>query len=316
MSTTNDLRHSITITKGNLRTTIKIRLNDECKNGHEDFAITADVYEQDKRGRWTDYMGGCCHEHILELRPDLKPFVNLHLCTWEGLPMHCVSNAWYWFAGMFPDNLGERYTGATGSSGKSAAECRRIFSEHLRLTESEVDSFVAAGPRSKDELQALIEDMGLPARWRAEAASAITQLESWTGKSFKSTATRGFWEPLPESTREEIKRRRESGYYSPNAVAARDEQAKRDRIAKKLAELQKERDKSITNINARFEVMQWLASRGFELENWIYYSHTKTFCLGWRNPAKPEEVNAFLEVAPEFPARFEIECADGRKLSN
>lgn len=45
----NDLRHTIdTKDKDGNSMRIKIRLNDECKNGHQDFAITADVWEKGK----------------------------------------------------------------------------------------------------------------------------------------------------------------------------------------------------------------------------------------------------------------------------
>lgn len=313
---TNTLKHSFTITTATQRTKVKITLADDCRNGHEDFSITADVDEKDARGIWREYMGGCCHDHILSLRPDLKPFVDLHLSTWQGVPMHAVSNAWYWFAGIFPDNFGEKYSGATGSSGKSADECRRIFAEHLRITPQEVQALIDSCPRTKEELQALLEDMSLPARWQSEAAAAIRQLEAWTGNTFESKATRGFWEPLPQDVREAIKARRASGYYSPEQVAARDADAKQERINKALAELETERDGKIQQAQEKFAAFSWLASRAFQLDNWIYYSHTRSFCFGWKNPVKPHELAAFLEVASEFPAAYEVKCSDGRTLNN
>jgi hypothetical protein len=220
---TNTLKHSITVTTATQRTKIKIRLSDDCRNGHEDFSITADVDEKDARGIWRERMCGCCHEHILTLRPDLKPFVDLHLSAWQGVPMHAMADAWYWFAGIFPDNLGEKYTGATGSSRKSPDECHRIFVEHLRITPQEAHALIDASPRTKEELHALLEDMSLPARWQSEAAAAIRQLEEWTGNTFESKATRGFWEPLPQDVREEIKALRASGYYDPAQADAGEE---------------------------------------------------------------------------------------------
>ena len=46
--------------------------------------------------RKTRMVGGCCHDEILKLRPDLKPFVDLHLCNSKGQPMSPIENGWYW----------------------------------------------------------------------------------------------------------------------------------------------------------------------------------------------------------------------------
>lgn len=114
--TTNDIRHGITVFSngGKTRTAIKIRLNDECKNGREDFSITADIDEKDGRGQWRKSGGGCCHEHILSLRPALAPFVALHLSDYQGAPMHTGSNAFYWFA-RFNGGLGQQHHGGSGT---------------------------------------------------------------------------------------------------------------------------------------------------------------------------------------------------------
>ena len=45
--------------------TVQVRFDDECGNGHNTFAITADI-----RGRFID-MGGCLHDEIREHFPEL-----------------------------------------------------------------------------------------------------------------------------------------------------------------------------------------------------------------------------------------------------
>jgi hypothetical protein len=319
---TNNLKHSITVISAKEKTLIKIHLNDECKNGHEDFSITADVWDKAANGNWRESMGGCCHEHILSLRPKLKPFVDLHLSTFEGVPMHAMSNAWYWFQGAFPEsadcsnvNLGPCH-GGTGSGAKSPAECRAIFAEHIRATPEQVEAIAATNPRTQQELQAVIEDMGLPAQWKQEADAAIKQMEEWTGQTFESQATRGRFEPLSAEVKQIIAERRANGYYSPENVAARDAQAKADRKAVKLAEIKKDLEINCAKLRAEYDGKKWLLEHDQDLSNWIYYTHTKTFCLGWRNPAKEHEVSSFLDIASEFPYNYEIKCADGRKLSN
>jgi hypothetical protein len=280
---TNDLRQSFTVFSkgGKEKTVIKIRLNDKCLNGHEDFAMTADIYEDGK-----DVGGGCCHKHILALRPDLAPFAALHLSDWKGAPMHAASNAWYWFQGAFPDsadhspNLGACH-GGTGSSAKTPDECKRIFMEHIRADESQVKHIVTAAPRSEQELQAVMEDMGFPAQWEREAKRAILQMEEWAGKTFQSQATRSQFTPLSQEVRTLINERRASGYYEPAQVQARDIAAKAEKKAKRIASIHADHSKSITKLESKLAVELALAEFFPDNANVIYYDHTKEVSFNW-----------------------------------
>jgi hypothetical protein len=282
-STTNDLRHGITVIQGEEKTVIKIKLNDECKNGHEDFSMTADIYED---GR--DVGGGCCHDHILKLRPDLKPFADLHLATWQGVPMYAVENGFYWFAGFVPAvGSAVEYHGGSGRDGKPQDECRRIFAEMMRATPEQVEAIVSAMPRSKDELQAVLEDLGFPAQWQSEAQAAIAQLEQWTGKTFKSEATRGHWEPLSDEKRALIAERRATGYYSPEQVAARDAEKFAKAKAAKLKDIQDGVTESTEKLRRNAQVRTYFIERYFpHFQNFIYYDHTNTVAVNWSNTEK------------------------------
>lgn len=299
--TTNDLRHGFTVFSdgGKTRTAIKIRLNDEFRNGREDFSITADIDEKDGRGRWQESGGGCCHDHILKLRPDLAPFVALHLSDKDGAPMHCAANAFYWFAG-FNGGLGEQFHGGSGRDGKSPDECRRIFAEHVRATDSQVDAIVALNPRTKEELQSVLEDMQFPEQWKREADAAIAQLEAWTGKRFASTATRPGFQRLTPETRALIAERRASGYYEPAQVAARDEAARIARKEKRIASLKADAAKAHEKIDHNLAVALALAEH-FEKPNAIYYDHTNELRFNWSDLDKlhtREEFESFVAAVP------------------
>ncbi len=73
-------RYSITAT---------VRHDDQCGNGHNTFALTADIREN---GR--EYMGGCCHEEVAKRIPELAPFIKWHLTSTDG-PMHYEANTVY-----------------------------------------------------------------------------------------------------------------------------------------------------------------------------------------------------------------------------
>ena len=66
------MRTKINKTVGNTKYEIEIRLDDECKNGHDDFAMTADIKEKRRNGRWVYVGGGCCHEKIVKVMPSLS----------------------------------------------------------------------------------------------------------------------------------------------------------------------------------------------------------------------------------------------------
>lgn len=69
----------------------EVRFDDNCGNGHNSFAITADVY---RPGARDIDAGGCLHDEIVEAFPELSHLIKWHLCNSDG-PMHYVSNALY-----------------------------------------------------------------------------------------------------------------------------------------------------------------------------------------------------------------------------
>ena len=64
--------------------TVTLRYDDQCGNGHNTFSMTASGRD----------MGGCCHEEIVQAFPDLEPFIKWHLCSSDG-PLHYIENTIY-----------------------------------------------------------------------------------------------------------------------------------------------------------------------------------------------------------------------------
>jgi hypothetical protein len=72
----------------------EIRFDDECGNGHNTFAVTADIFRAIQyRGkvRTEDIGGGCCHDDIAAAFPELAHLIRWHLFDQTG-PMHYVAN--------------------------------------------------------------------------------------------------------------------------------------------------------------------------------------------------------------------------------
>jgi len=109
---------------------VKVRYDDECGNGHNSFAITADIYTTDRQpgeetikhaeGRtlWLNSCG-CQHDEVAKRFPNLAPLVKWHLFDSTG-PMHYIANtvyhadehgpthAWVYFTGQNdPLEIGE-----------------------------------------------------------------------------------------------------------------------------------------------------------------------------------------------------------------
>jgi hypothetical protein len=118
------------------RITATVRYDDQCGNGHNSFAITADIYRAE-RGRWAEDSFGCCHDEVARRFPELAPFLKWHGMTSEG-PTHYVANtvyharqhgathAWVYYTGIAdPLNLGgvaERLLGYLEASDAKKAE--------------------------------------------------------------------------------------------------------------------------------------------------------------------------------------------------
>lgn len=77
------------------RITVKLRYDDECNNGHNTFAITADIDEKKKNGQWRKDSGGCLHDDIAKHFPKYEKYIKYHLMSSDG-PMYYIENSLYW----------------------------------------------------------------------------------------------------------------------------------------------------------------------------------------------------------------------------
>jgi hypothetical protein len=265
---TNDLRHSILAhdSEGN-PIYIKIELNDDCKNGHQDFSITGDIYEKGKP-KTDRYLigGGCIYEEILKAKPELKIFVDLHLCDYKGIPMHAVANGFYHLRTGFNNTKIE-------DSGFKAEYC-----EYYRISPVQFDSL----NKSENELQYALslQNLGILAQWEKQAKEAIAILEEMTGQKFKIDSKRTqFVAPTADQLKEE-EEKQDSGYYTAEAI----EQRKSDKKQAVLQSLIDDRDKEIKKANTEFEVKAQVLEIGGKaaLDNCIYYHHSNTLGFNWK----------------------------------
>lgn len=138
----------------------KVRHDDCCGNGHNSFAITADIYSSKCRARRDGYYrgvggwisGGCQHEEVAKHLPKLRQFIRWHLCDTEGGPMHYKANALY-HAGHTP-----RWMPLPGESVNYPADWP-VFASHVVLGAVQGDP-ATTGPLEKmttPELEAWLD---------------------------------------------------------------------------------------------------------------------------------------------------------------
>lgn len=158
METTNNLKYSVTkkTSEGYLK--VEIRLNDECKNGMEDFAITAELNKFESFSDNGFICGGCMHKDIVKEFPEFKIFVDLHLSDCNGLPMYAVANGNYHF-----ENSGKEVT-----------------KSYLRLNDEEYNKLVKL-----KTVEGLIGSTDILSRWKKEANEAIQLLEELNDNKVK-----------------------------------------------------------------------------------------------------------------------------------
>ena len=79
-------------TNGRMR--VEIMFDDNCRNGHNTFHITADVWTDESRRMRDIAAGGCMHDEIAAVFPELMPLIKWHGVASDG-PVHYPDNAVY-----------------------------------------------------------------------------------------------------------------------------------------------------------------------------------------------------------------------------
>ena len=267
METTNDLRFTTGKTVGKESITVKIRLNDECKNGHQDFSITGEVYETGKP-RTDRFLitAGCIHDTIEKHFPEFIPFIRLHLCDYKGIPMHASANGFYHLQNGFSKNP------------KDSDNFKSEYCDYYRVTPEQFDKLEDSF--SELHFASLIIDLGILEQWDNEAKKAIEQLEQLTGKKFVIDSKRTQWHP----TDEQIKKEREliaSGHYSAKKIAER----KQAKIDQKIKDMEQDASKKIAEIKQDLDLdIQLYKMGGSRFQHGvIWYKHTNTLKINWSN---------------------------------
>lgn len=253
---------------------VKIRLSDDCHNGHADFAITGDFYDYVNG----EHACGCIHEIIEAIYPEFKPFIDLHLCDAKGAPMYAQGNGFYHLRNS----------------------SREMTMKELRITRQEYDKFLLEA-EDQFNFTYLLQTMGIPDRWEKEAQAAIKQLEALTGNTFEDASVRYQFTPLTPEEMRLAEERIAEGYYTKEAFAKRKREAARQARREKIEQLQQRARNAKQKIDRELQVELYLFKLGAPLESFIYYDHSNEVTFNWthriyeRERIGEEQYNALMK---------------------
>jgi hypothetical protein len=264
---TNSLIYRANKVANGVNTFVTIRLNDECKNGHQDFSITGEVYEAGKPKIDRNLISaGCCHDEILKAFPEFKIFVDLHLCDYLGNPMYATANGYYHLKNGF------------NNTQTNSKDFESKFCNYYRISKDDFKSLAKA--ESKTHYAILLLELNIPAKWKKQAEFAIKKLEQLTGNEFLIDSVKNnFGMPSDEELAAE-KEKLNTGYYSQSAKETRHKEA----VEKSINDLRQSANKAINAINTELNIKIELFKIGGKdlLDKAIYYTHRNEICFNWR----------------------------------
>tara|TARA_R110001592_G_scaffold357192_1_gene659988 strand:+ start:538 stop:1422 length:885 start_codon:yes stop_codon:yes gene_type:complete len=269
------MKKIIDINNSKTNAVIKIKLADDCKNGHQDFSITATFYEPNKRRTDRNLLtAGCCHDEILKAMPELKMFVDLHLCDYEGSPMYAIENGFFNLSNLTKEK----------------------YINYFNITAEQYEEL----KKAKDKLYfaELIMQLGIKTSWGKRAKAAIKTLEKMTNTKFINTSTKRNFKQLTAEQKEEISQKIKEGFYSAENIEKREEQKKQDKKDKTIKDLKETAKKAIEKINIELSIKMYVLSQGYCIENVIYYDHTNKLKFNWldyKDKISESEFNYFVE---------------------
>ena len=265
---------------------IKIRLNDECKNGHQDFSITGDIYSNQTGAKSDIYFldGGCIHNEISKHMPQFKQFINLHLCDYSGAPMHPSANGFYHIKQGF------------NNTEAGTEETKKEYCEYYRVTPSQYDKLYKS--ENEIEFSILLDQLGILKSWNEEAKEAIKELEKLTGNIFVNDSKRSHHTPPTAEQISDFKAKQKNGYYTDENKKIRAKAKLKADNEKKIEKLKAEAQKKIDNAKNELNTMLLINKKGLSLDNVIYYSHTNTISFNWKSyetKITEEQFNKFIK---------------------
>ena len=261
------------------------------ENGYSYFYAVGDVYEL-KRMREKVISSGSIHEEILKYFPEFKIFVQLHVNSSYGMPVHMLSNLKF---AIDNDKIDEicRYLGISD-----------VMAKELICWGEEIDY-----------IKYFLEENDIIYHLRSKANKAIKMLEELTNDEFENPDVLGLYDydPLNNDTKEKIKKMHENGYFTmDNVIKRRDEKIKELNL--KFLEKEKMKlEKEKREIDNEIKVLEYLCDEGISLINHAYLRSVNVLAINLyetrENAMSEEDYKRFLDNVDysKLPTGIEFE---------
>lgn len=257
------------VENGNTKIIVTIRLNDECKNGHQDFSITADGYEK-RNGHFYESFGGACHGEIKKYFPEYSIFIALHLSTYKGIPIYAVENGFFHI--------------------KTEKMEKEKFCEYYRITSDQYD--ILEKSENVLEFSILLSELKVLEHWKKQADKGIALLEKLTDKTFLIDSKEDGYNKPEENEVMKFNELKKSGYFSDENKKQREKEKIEKEKAKQISDVISYADKEIDKIRKERDVKLYVLKNDLPIDNFIYYSTNKGV-FNWKNYDKKITVDEF-----------------------
>jgi hypothetical protein len=290
---TNNLKHSISVNNSKVNCIVDIRLNDQCKNGHQDFAITGTFWEIGKNRSNNLISSGCCHDDILKHFPELKIFVDLHLCDYAGIPTYIIEN------GYFHMSIKEM--------------TKEKFCEYYRITSNEYNALTEA--KDKKHFGYIFYSLGILKRYKLQANEAIKQLEKLTGDTFICDSVKTQFNMSSDEINE-VSKLVSSGFYDDKEITKRENEKTKIELNNVKKSLKEDYDKKIQNAKIEYFIQIFMLEKfGASFKNYIFYNHCNTLCFNWKS-YEIKKTNDEIKTVFESLTIREKKLLQGLKITN
>jgi|WetSurMetagenome_2_1015567.scaffolds.fasta_scaffold255274_1 hypothetical protein len=268
MERTNNLIYTTERTKNGLNYEIRIRLNDECNNGIEEFAITGSIWPEGELQTDRNILKAwAIGDDLAAVFPDMVLFNSLHGAKWDGVPDFAMSNMVYYLE--HPEEMSQE------------AWCAFYRVNPLLYRQ------LYTARKERYYFQKLLYKLGVVASWKAQADTAIAQLEQLTGKKFVSKAVKPSLKVYTPKEKAEFEAEEAAGYFTMQAMSRRAEDEVSRKWSVRRMDIIRHAEESVDAVKRKkaveLQMLKVLKKAGFtsDFDNYIFYDHLNKICFLW-----------------------------------
>ena len=272
---------------------VSIRCNDECKNGHDTFAITGELWEVGDTYRRGPSTCGCIHNEIIKYYPEFQLLVDLHLSDGNGLPMYALENGFYHLQGV------------QGVAAYDHTCTLEYFAEYMRISIQKAQALVDHCHR-KIEFALFVKAM--EPIYLQEATDAKQMIQALINGEATPERT-----PTQDTTTADVLTyTHETSEDAQSEVRKAIEAEKIRKAQEARKEIEDTYDKKRKKALAQYQIDLWVLENAPQFRgNVIYYEHIPRVCFGWYKPLTKAQYDQLLDLMPEFNWPYELRGEKG-----